>query len=538
MADFTPMGAMVKVPQAMSMSDIVNLARGVQAYQQAEQVNPLAVQKAQQEAQTGQINLSVLEQQNRERQNIMGAMGRGEFMTDGRFDIDKYNRLASQIAPTTFSDWGKKLTDLSTSQLGAESSAIDLANKKVLGITGRLTSIINNPLIIASEQNPAAVDKKELSKIINSYANDQANALGIKQDEAQKLIAPYLEVVDQNPGSLRQFLKDKLLSTLDQGSRLTAMQPSGQVVQTGAQGATVQTGQFGPVPMGSPIPGTQFINQLPPGSRMVDTGTRDTNNNPIFNVFDANGQAIGQTTVPAQVAPGQLPGGATQAQPSMPVARMRPGETADTMAAAQKIKVESANAAGQVPMQQFNNNQIISLADDVATGKGAGKLGALSGGYAALPWTSDNASNLNKLGHYMSLQTSTLANSAGLGGTDAGRHLAGEMVGTTEWTPKAIKDTARVNRALSTGTELFNRGVKAELAKQSNDPFAARDFQEKWATTLGNDGIDAIRLYDLSKNKDAQGIKEFVDSLGGQNSKKYQNLLVKLKQMNQLLEGK
>lgn len=536
MAEFTPLGAMVKAPQAMSMGDIVNLARGVQAYQQAEQINPLDVQAKQQAARTGQIALSVAEQENKERQNIMGAMGRGEFMTDGRFDIDKYNRLASQIAPATFSDWGKKLTDLSTSQLGSESSAIDLANKKVLGIAGRLTSLINNPSIIASEQNPDLIDKEKLSKLIGSYANEQASALGIKQDEAQKLIAPYLEVADKNPAALRQFLKDKLLSTLDQGSRLTAMQPSGQVVQTGAQGATVQTGQFGPVPMGAQLPGTQFINQLPPGSRMVDTGTRDTNNNPIFNVFDANGQAIGQTTVPAQVAPGQMPGGG--AQTAMPVARMRPGETADTMAAAQKIKVDSASAAGQVPMQQFNNNQIISLADDVISGKGAGKIGALTGGYAGLPWTSDNASNLNKLGHYMSLQTSTLASSAGLGGTDAGRHLAGEMVGTTEWTPKAIKDTARVNRALSTGTELFNRGVKAELAKQSNDPFAARDFQEKWATTLGNEGIDAIRLYDLSKNKDAQGIKEFVDSLGGQNSKKYQSLLVKLKQMNQLLEGK
>jgi len=33
----------LKLPQAMSLGDMVNLARGAQAYQQAQQINPLAV---------------------------------------------------------------------------------------------------------------------------------------------------------------------------------------------------------------------------------------------------------------------------------------------------------------------------------------------------------------------------------------------------------------------------------------------------------------------------------------------------------------
>ena len=39
----------VQVPNQMSLADMVNLARGVQAYQQAQQVNPLQVEAAQQE---------------------------------------------------------------------------------------------------------------------------------------------------------------------------------------------------------------------------------------------------------------------------------------------------------------------------------------------------------------------------------------------------------------------------------------------------------------------------------------------------------
>jgi hypothetical protein len=528
MAEFTPLGSMVKGPQVMSMGDMVNMARAVQAYQQAEQINPLALQKAQQETRTGQINLGVAEQQDLERKNIQTYFSDpNNFQTDGRIDLNKINAAVPKIAPLTGGEYIKKLTEIGKAQSEALGASRNLTKDARSMIASRFSVLgragVQDPkayvaeMDLMAEENP---DDKDLHKSLDAYKRIW-NHIPAGANVPKAAIAG---------GQM-------LLNPVEQE---TAFAPKPGTINTGAQILpTVTT----PSVAGSQ-PTIQVGNQplanaeLAPGSRMVDTGNRDINNNPIFNVFDASGKAIGQTTVPAQVAPGQMPGAPSQAQPSMPVARMRPGETPDTLQAAQKIKLDANTAAGQVPLQQFNNNQIITLADDVATGKGAGKLAALTGGYAALPWSSDNATNLNKLGHYMSLQTGSLANSAGLGGTDAGRHLAGEMVGTTEWTAKAIKDTARVNRALSTGTELFNRGVKAELSKQGNDPFAARDFQEKWATTLGNEGIDAIRLYDLTRNKDKEGIKEFVDSLGGVNSKKYQGILGKLKEMNKLLEGK
>jgi hypothetical protein len=506
---------------------MVNLARGVQAYQQAEQINPLEIQAKQQATRTGQINLGVAEQQDLERKNLQTFFSDpNNFQTNGRIDLDKINTVVPKIAPQTGSDYIKKYTDLGQAQTQAISAKQKLTQDQRsmigsrLSILGRAGIQDKNAYLaemdLLAKENP---ENKDLGSLIDAYKRTW-------------------QYIPSGPGLPNVAIAgaQTLLTPAEQES---AFAPKAGTLSTGAQILPTVTTPSVAGSQPSIQVGTQPLAnaELPPGSRMVDTGTRDINNNPIFNVFDPTGRALGQTTVPAQVPSGQMPGGAGT-QPSMPVARMRPGENAETLGAAQKIKVDANTSAGQVPMQQFNNNQIISLADDVLTGKGAGKLGALSGGYAALPWTSDNATNLNKLGHYMSLQTGTLANSAGLGGTDAGRSLAGEMVGTTEWTPKAIKDTARVNRALSTGTDLFNRGVQAELKRQNNDPFAARDFQTKWAETLGNDGINAIRLYDLSQNKDAQGIKEFVDSLGGVQSKKYQNLLVKLKDMNKLLEGK
>jgi hypothetical protein len=45
-----PVALQVKPPQVMTLGDMLNIARGAQAYQQAEQANPLALQKAQAEA--------------------------------------------------------------------------------------------------------------------------------------------------------------------------------------------------------------------------------------------------------------------------------------------------------------------------------------------------------------------------------------------------------------------------------------------------------------------------------------------------------
>ncbi len=528
MAEFTPLGSMVKGPQVMSMGDMVNMARAVQAYQQAEQINPLALQKAQQETRTGQIALGVTEQQDLERKNMQTYFSDpNNFQTDGRIDLNKINAAVPKIAPLTGNDYIKKFTEIGNAQTQALSAQRNLTRDARSMIASRFSVLgragIQEPkayiaeMELMAKENPDDVD---LLKSLDAYKKIWSN-------------------IPAGPNVPRAAIagSQMLLNPAEQES---AFAPKPGTLSTGAR--VLETVTTPGVAGGQPT--IRVSNQplatteLPPGSRMVDTGNKDINNNPIFNVFDENGRAIGQTTVPAQVAPGQMPGATPQAQSSMPVARMRPGETTDTLQAAQKIKLDANTAAGQVPLQQFNNNQIISLADDVIAGKGAGKIGALTGGYAGLPWTSDNATNLNKLGHYMALQTGSLANSAGLGGTDAGRNLAGEMVGTTEWTAKAIKDTARVNRALSTGTELFNRGVTAEIAKQNNDPFAARDFQTKWANTLGNEGIDAIRLYDLTRNKDKEGIKDLVDSLGGVNSKRYQSILGKLKEMNKLLEGK
>jgi hypothetical protein len=226
MADLTltPVGTQVKPVPSMSLGDMLNIARGAQAYQQAAQTNPLELQRMQAET-----NVATGTEQPRIRSAEASAQ---------------------------------------TSETGAQSSALDFANKQVNAVAGRLTSLINNPLIITAEQNPQAVDSAKLMDVVRKYGEEQASAMGIPKDKADALLQPYLEQT-KNPAGVRQFLKDKLLSTLDQGSRLSAMQPSGLGVNTGAGGYTVQTGQFGPYVPGQVLPGTAYEQQVPPTQQIM-----------------------------------------------------------------------------------------------------------------------------------------------------------------------------------------------------------------------------------------------------------------------------
>jgi hypothetical protein len=203
---------------------MINIARGAQQYQQAAQANPLELQRLQAEA------------------NVATGTERPRITS------------AEQTAQTA--------------QVGTQSAQLDFANKQVNAVAGRLTSLINNPLIITAQENPQAVDPTRLMDVVKKYGEEQASSLGIPKDKADQLLQPYLEQT-KNPAGIRQFLKDKLLSTLDQGLRISAMQPSGIGVQNGAGGYTVQTGQFGPLAPGQILPGTAFEQQVPPTTEVV-----------------------------------------------------------------------------------------------------------------------------------------------------------------------------------------------------------------------------------------------------------------------------
>jgi hypothetical protein len=565
---------------------MINFARGAQAYQQ------------------GNIALSLEQQKEKERAAITEFLSKPEnYQKNGRIDIDKINAEITRKAPLTGVEYMRSLTDLSSAQSQAGTSAIALTldqqkeNERKL-----INEYIKDPTRFGKHQTDRGVDVNAVSKDILSFApltgqdyvtkisaletsntqakkaaqdltQDQRNIIGqrlgmlgrLKVTNKEAYIAELNLLQEENPNnpSLETLINSYkfTLGQLPENADLPslAISAANSLMSVGAQqerfaplvgtantGAatfvtTTQPSVAGEAPTVSVSDKPLVTAQLPPGSREVPTGEYDLNNNPIVNVFGPDGRFLGRRAVTTTPSAADLPGGSKLRPVAAreitseitPVTQLPPGETVETRKAADQIRLSASDAAKQVPMQTFNNNQIIKLADDVITGRGANFVGALSGGYAGLPFTSDNATNLNQLGHYMALQTASLAASSGLGGTDAARGIAGEISGTTDWTAPAIKQTARVNRALSTATELFNQGVQKSFEK-NKDPFSAREFQNKWSQTVD---INAVRLYDAMKNSDNEAIREVVNQVGGKDSAGYKRLVDNIKQIKKLLGG-
>jgi hypothetical protein len=155
------------VPQT-SIGDMLGIARGAQAYQQAQQINPLELQVKQQAARTGQIQLGVTEQQDMERRNLQTFFADpNNFQTDGRIDIDKINAQVPKIAPLTGPDYVQKITTLGTAQTEGLKAKQNLTQDKkalissVLGAAGRFG--VDDPVVVNRElQNFLATNPNDL----------------------------------------------------------------------------------------------------------------------------------------------------------------------------------------------------------------------------------------------------------------------------------------------------------------------------------------------------------------------------------------
>jgi len=173
---YTPMPA-VEGPQVMSIGDMINTARAGQAYQQSQQMNPLAVQQQQQLVAKGGIELGQLKQADLERRNLQEFFANPDnFQTNGRIDIDKINKVVPTIAPYTGSEYINKYTTLGKAQteaIGAKQNLTQDQRAMIaqrFNILGRIGVQQVEPYIQEMEQmkkeNP---DNPDLHRLLDSY---------------------------------------------------------------------------------------------------------------------------------------------------------------------------------------------------------------------------------------------------------------------------------------------------------------------------------------------------------------------------------
>ena len=443
MADFAINPINVKPAEGTSLGDMLNIANSVQQYQQAQQLNPLAIQKAQEEVKQAQIGTNKAQ-----------------------------------------------LENMLQHQQNSSRNLLKLLNDK--------------------EVTPVKIEEHVVSTMKNAGASPQAIAQAVQNLPK--------EGTDKE---LRAFVAKHVTNSLTAESQLEKLFPKAEMLNTGAQQIPVQMGNeaFTGVKPGTPM-NVGIANQVAPASQETLENDPLTGNKVVV-TKDAFGKIVSSRAAPAAPA-----GGGFNAIPA--------GETTETAAAAKAIQLQANKAASNVQQSQFNTNTIIGLADKALVGSNAETLTKLGGGFAAVPWSADAVDNRQKLGHQIALETANLASGAGLN-TDAARALGEKMSGTTEWTPEAIKSTARMNRALTTGTDMFNRGVNAAVEKAGNSPFAARDFQNKWSTQ--EQLVPTLQFIDALRNAKADPVsaQKVIQFVGGYGSDGYKDMLKRAGKLNDLI---
>jgi hypothetical protein len=417
MADFniTPIGNTGKPVPGMSLSDMMSVAGAAQAYKQAQQINPLQLQASQQQVeQARQMNPMLLQQQ----QQI----------------VDQAARVNPELLRSAIAGAG-------TAETGQASANLDFANKKVTAIANRLTGIINSPIIIAAEQNPNAVNPEALYAVVKNYGMTQAKEMGIPEDQAIALLQPYLA---QPPAAMRQFLKDKLLATLDAGSRLSAIQPTGVPVSSGAGTSVIATNMFGATPAGVALPGTAVTTQLPPTQPLIAVEG------------DRTGLAPGTPYVKgpqAGTVPGPVPMLSPAPRPVAPAAMappaVRPAVTGMIPGVAETLRSNAAVAsadwektsidASTAQQRIMTLQKIRQLAPEAFLSVGGAKKELITGVANAIgiPVFEAEKTATDEL-----MKNSNLLSLAG-GNTDAARILAEAANPNKKMNEKAIKDVVK-----------------------------------------------------------------------------------------------
>ena len=191
------LGTEIKPVPQTSLADMLGIARGAQAYQQAQQINPLELQAKQQSTRTGQIQLGVAEQADKERSNMQTFFSDpNNFQTNGRIDIDKINKIVPTIAPLTGTEYINKYTTLGNAQTNAIDAKQKLTQEQRsmvaqrFSILGRLGVKDKNAYIaemdLLKKENP---DNPDLSRLIDSYKTIWENTMQSGDDLPGKAIA-------------------------------------------------------------------------------------------------------------------------------------------------------------------------------------------------------------------------------------------------------------------------------------------------------------------------------------------------------------
>jgi len=459
MADLsvTPVSTGIKPQQQMSLGDLMNIASSAQAYQQAQQLNPLAVQKAtadvqsaQQTAQGGAVDLQQKQTGFKEAQAIQQAIASNpdQFMTNGKFDTAKLNKVIPQIAPLTAAEQIDRYTKVANSQAQADTAKLGLT-KDQKSIFGSTISALGYAGIDDPNKYIQAIDN-----ITKAHGNDK---------DMTDLAAAYKNILGlSTPGAHISNAAVQLgQSLMTQPEQAAAFRPTAEAQDIGGKLLKTQktpsvAGQAPKLEVTGELSGKTLAPQV---FANPITGQPTVLGGGGANVNRAGGGAapVAPAGVPSNIVGGQgaaaMPqgGGQLAQQPNESPANFnaRVAQTQSLYSSALDQYNNPNSAAGHIPTAQNLNNNILNLLKDpkVNTGSIADYLANKTNKGALNP-------KEQELTKYLEQRIQGLAPRS-----DADAISMKNAFGSFNLDKEALKDIVRNDNAFVTSRDLLAKGI-------------------------------------------------------------------------------
>jgi len=439
-----PVALGIKPPQGMSLGDMLSIARGAQAYQQEQQMNPLTLQKAQAEA-----NVAT----GTEKPRISQATSEAE-----------------------------------TSRINALKASYGLDDAEHTAFSKILGGFAYDPRLKPEniKKNPKGV----LDVIHDMKAEGMAS--GIRGNRLDTVTAPAMAKAMQDPSSVPQYL----LNMMSKGMTPSEQRSAGlEKVETTGAGQVIRTtpSTYGETPKVSyetpsgvtPMPSIVELN----GIKYEIKAPTTAGGSPTLAPLGGGGQA--PTTPRVQNAPSATtPSATTQPAPS-PTSKLVPQDMPvpvggiPQMNTQQAARYEEGNALklkstdlAQAAAQSKQTTRKIK--ENIASAAGSAPGQALRSAGKWLAGSEQLDELVKNLAQNQVDQAALMGNSAA---TDAARSVLGLANGSENITPQALAQIVQRADATSTALEKFNTGLGNYYQKQGayNGPIHARNFKDTWA---------------------------------------------------------
>ena len=497
--------ALVQPQPLQNPMDTINSLLGIKQKQQA-------LQTGQYTQQTAQAGADVAARSNQNQALVQGYMtnpkNQGKSLDEMQGDLQNYG-AEGQTAFQHIVE-GRRL------QTNLKSEVMDLNTKKRGLVVGALT-----PYSDPTNVTPNASLAKQIDAIADQDSDLAGAAHWIKTSLNGMIPDPSTA---KNPQQAAQMAAAR--AKIVQGELATYTGKSGVTPGVRDQGTTAT-----PV-VTSDVTGTQT-----PTGPSYDKSQVTTLGNGQLGVVGPGGArvlpSVGPQVGPQSSAPtGKLQGiprpeaNAPASDQQRFTAQMEQGRqhSTDVSAAANDVQ----NGVGPT---RYRNDQIQDVLNSKTfspTGPGAEQLNWIA---SRIPGESGDA--FQKINHYLAQNSAAIATKMGVPSTNAGAAQAGAAAGNTSQNRGALLEVTKVNDAMNTALDLYNRGL-AKATNNGSDPSKVAAFRQAFGQ---NFDMNTLRYDDALRRGDKAEIDKIAAGYGPAGSQQRQAGLQAMGQKRKILHA-